>query len=48
MDKREREDEGDRIAMFRGFQFYFIFFAFWLWILFDFGLLVVADLHGCR
>ena len=26
--------------------FHFFFFFFWLWVLFDFGLLMVADLHG--
>ena len=31
------------VATFRGFQFFF-----WLWVVFDFGLLMVVDLHGRR
>ena len=31
------------VATLHGFQF---FFFFWLWVLFDFGLLMVVDLHG--
>ena len=45
------------VATLRGFQIFFFFFlffflffyvAFWLWISFDFGLLMVVDLHGRR
>ena len=35
------------VATLGGFQFFFFFF-FWLWISFDFGLLMVVDLHGRR
>ena len=31
------------VATLCGFQF---FFFFWLWVLFDFGLLMVVDLHS--
>ena len=33
------------VATLHGFQ---IFFFFWLWVLFDFGLLMVVDLHSRR
>ena len=33
------------VATLCGFQF---FFFFWLWVLFDFGLLMVVDLHSRR
>ena len=29
------------VTTLRGFQFFF-----WLWVLFDFGLLMMVDLHG--
>ena len=35
------------VATLYGFQiFYFFLLAFWLWFLFDFGLLMVVDLHS--
>ena len=33
-------------ATLRGFQNFFL--AFWLWVLFDFGLLMMVDLHSRR
>ena len=33
------------VATLRGFQKKFFF---WLWVLYDFGLLMVVDLHGRR